>query len=123
MEVRMTVILRVVGAATGLLLLGAWHDSRQGARGHTEAMARSGAAQSRCRTLRATSREITMATYSTPATCSRITIDRAWSPVGRMSERPTLVRFVKEKNNRSKNRLVPSPIGPIDPGTRITTAR
>ena len=39
-----------------------------------------------------------------------------------MSESPTLVRLVKEKNSRSKNRSVPSLIGSIDPGHRIATA-
>ena len=65
---------------------------------------------------------MTIATYSTPATCSRMTNDRAWLPVGRMSESPTLVRLVKEKNNRSKKRSVPSLSGSIDPGLRIDTA-
>ena len=65
---------------------------------------------------------MTMATYSTPATCSRITTDLAWPPTGRMSERPTLVRLVKEKNSRSKKRSVPWLSGLIEPGQMISTA-
>ena len=63
-----------------------------------------------------------MATYRTPATCSRITTERAWAPVGRMSESPTLVRLVNEKNSRSKKRAVRCYTGSIEPGQMISTA-
>ena len=48
-----------------------------------------------------TMRETTRATYIRPATCSIMTHERAWGRTGVMSDSPTLVRFVNDRNSIS----------------------
>src|SRR3546814_1925972 len=60
-------------------------------------------------TVRPTSRATTSATYSTPATCSTMTSERACAPTGTTSERPTLVRVVKDKKSSSNHDRSPVP--------------
>ena len=48
-------------------------------------------------TVNATSREMTMAMYMTPPSCSMVTTARAWGVIGPTSDRPTLVRLAADR--------------------------